>query len=325
MKCHLSLLIGYFGIFVPSSLAELTAPQRVEFDGGGDGTSTDFQSETIFLSFGEALSGFTKFDPSLGTLTRVIVKAEVDANIYADLTTSDLIDPEDPFSLFYAESAFDYLQVSVSYQPSGENFALALTFDNENLGSMGDEFIDPFEWGAPDEFFYSDYVEFDFGGFAFGGDTTSDGGIDATDEDFRAADFIGTGNVTGLSIDFFGELSNGTDDEFTSSVDNVSSAFFDVGINLRPGAVTLQYEYTPADSTPAPEVTSYVKAGNQHTILFTGPAGQTGWALKGGTDLISFPNDHSSSATFSEPSPGNYQVTATLAGLPEEAYFLIVE
>lgn len=200
MKTYPFRIVGCLLALAPFSHAELTPVQRVEYTGGGDGTSTDFMSESVSLTYEEALTGFTKFDPTLGTLTRVIVTAEVSATYSADLYSFSVSNPFGSFSLYYEESLNDSLQVSVAYKPTGETFALALTFDTQGPGSLGEEFLDPADYGGSDGFYYSDFVSFDFGGFADGGDLASEGEFLASHEDFNASDFIGTGNVTGLAI-----------------------------------------------------------------------------------------------------------------------------
>jgi hypothetical protein len=306
-------------LFAQPLHAEVTPVQTLPFTGGSDGTFTNLLSDPINLNIGEPLTGFQKFDPALGTLTEIRITAEVRATFGVGVSAEQVDDENSPFTVRFEDSGSDLLQVSVIYNPTGENFGKSLTIDNANSGSAGATGADPLDWGAPGGFSFSDSTGSEFGGFAGEGDTPTEGSLLTSDPDINLSDFVGTGTVPGLSITYAAQIEN------TGSLENVPEAFIEVEIGLEPGSVTLQYVYTPAAPAVPTKITGYTKSGTNHTILFTGEAGRSDWVVKGGNDLITFGTDHTAAATISETSAGVYQVLLSLPELTEPRYFFRIE
>ena len=299
--------------------AEVTPVQTVQFAGDTEGTFTDLLLDDFQLNIDEALTGFQKFDPALGTLTEIRITAEVRATFNLTVSADEVEDVDSPFTVRFEDQVSDVLQAGVSYSPTGENFARVLTFDTENPGSAGVEDEDPTDWGAPEDFYFWDSTEREFGGFANEGDTPSEGSLSTSDPDINLNDFVGTGMVEGLSFFYIAILAN------TGVMENVPAAYLEVEIGLDPGAVMLQYVYTPAAPSVPTRITGYTKSGTNHTILFTGEAGRSDWAVKGGNDLIAFGTDHTAAATIIETAAGVYQVLLSLPELAEPRYFFRIE
>lgn len=305
-------------LFAQPLYAAVTPVQTIPFTGGSNGTFTNLLSGPVYLGVGEPLTGFQQFDPALGTLTEIRFTAEVRATF--DITLSaDQVDDEGSLFTVQFEGGSDLLQVSVIYNPTGEIFGKSMTFDVDSPGSVGVDGADPFDWGAPDGFFFSDSTGNEFGGFAFGGNTATEGSLPTSDPDINLSDFVGIGTVPGLTISYNAQIEN------NGSLENVPDAFIEVEISLDPGAATLQYVYTPAVAGMPITITGYEKSGTNHTILFTGEAGRSDWAVKGGNDLITFGTDHTAAAAISETSAGVYQVLLSLPELTQPRYFFRVE
>jgi len=84
----------------------LTPLQTVVFSQVDDGTFTDFPGPFIGLTAGEPLTGFTKFDPSLGTLKEIRVSAEIAASVDVTLFVDEVTDASQPFTAFFEETVF---------------------------------------------------------------------------------------------------------------------------------------------------------------------------------------------------------------------------
>jgi len=61
-----------------------------------------------------------------------------------------------------------------------------------------------------------------------------------------------------------------------------------------------------------------------HRITFSSDAGLEGWQVFGGSDLITFNNNHTAQTEITEISPGRYQADVSLPDWIEQHYFLRV-
>ncbi|NBB79479.1 MAG: PEP-CTERM sorting domain-containing protein [Verrucomicrobia bacterium] len=219
-----------------------STPQIISFAGDSDGTFTNlFPGANIDLSLFIPLNGFTKFDPSLGTLNEVQLSIEVDATVSVAIESDSIIDDQSFFDLFL-EDTDSLFQVSAAYRPGGGSAATALTFDIGGFGSVGDLSLDPADFSFPD-FFYSDDVDDRFGDQFLQG-IPSEGTLLTSDPDYIASDFEGFGTVVAdaLGIEFIAELDAGS---FSFQIDNLDDAFIEFEVALSGGDATLIYDYTP--------------------------------------------------------------------------------
>ncbi len=304
----------------PSLLfAETTPVQTMSFERAGDGTFTDFFSD-VFLDASQPLDEFDKFDPALGTLTEILFTIEVSASIELMVCADELSDEGELFSVRFEEGPGSSVQGSIIYAPSGENFGLSVTSDFGGINSVGDEDLDPVDYTVNGFFYFEESDREEFGGFAFGGNTVSAGSLLANHPDVNLSDFVGTGTVSGLSFNVIANLSN------AGTLNNVPFAGIEASVGFEPGDATIQYVYTPGVGPADPTVlTAYEKSGSLHTLHFTGEPARTDWRIKGGTDLKTFPFDHTGAASISEPCAGVYRATFDLPALTEPRYFFRLE
>lgn len=253
--------VGIWLLGIGVSGAAVTPVQTSAFAGDDDGVYTDLgDGNFISASAESAISGFTKFDASLGTLTDVLLTVEVDATI-SMVIEADVLDPIDApvFSFYLDPISGGLIQAGMLYSPTGGIVSFVVTSDNTSLSSLGTEFEDPapyiFDFGGGPAFFYSDSYSESFGGFSSGGTTAATGSLSALDPDFLASDFIGTGAVTGLSMS---NILNYDNDPSELSLLNVPYGFVQPEVSFSAGNATLQYVYTPI---PEPSVGMLVLLG----------------------------------------------------------------
>ena len=105
---------------------QMTPIQTGTYEGTSDGTYTDFGGGISYLGGDALISGFKKFDSSLGTLTGIRVTlsfsatASTDLDVYAE--GSD-VPAEDEY--FYA-SFSSYAQVDIIYRPGGGDSGISV-------------------------------------------------------------------------------------------------------------------------------------------------------------------------------------------------------
>ena len=177
-----------------------------------------------FFTFERATSPvFTKFDPSLGTLERVLLSIVIDVEWSADVSVIS-VPNEDPYDL---SANFGELEAGFYYEPSETIVLLSPISELSNVISTNVS-------GTGND----NGFESDFGSFGDASDSFV-GTIEANEPDFVVSDFVGTGNVEGLSIGLF----------TVATVDwtlvNVDEASGNLDYTLFGGEATLQYEYTP--------------------------------------------------------------------------------
>jgi hypothetical protein len=232
-------VLGSFCFVTVSLSGALTPLQTAPFAFAEDGTFTDLDGSPLPLNASQPLSGFTKFDSNLGTLTEILLTAEVRATINVSIEASDIADPESFFKVYFEDNSF--FQTSIIYSPTGESFGLSVTFDLDGFGSVGeDALLDPADWNGPDDFFFFDSTSNEYGGFANGDTTPTSGSLLASS--LVLSDFVddgGIGSVSGLQIAHIADI------DTTPMLENINSAFVDVSIALDAGNATLQYVYTP--------------------------------------------------------------------------------
>ena len=219
-------------LFAGSAYGDLTPLQTLEFDGQGGGTSFDSSSvdpSDSWLLSASPVTGFTKFDPALGTLNAVLITVQVSADWTLSVDAQDVIDVNEAHSVDF--SLATTLDAGVYYQPtnaavlvsvaSDQSFGPAISAYSEEPGPLSDSTSDVF--GN-----YALYV------------TLTTGSILPSNSDFYAPDFVGLGSVAGLDVGIFYPFSG----ESWVLV-NTSGATAYLQGNLQGGEVTLQYDYTP--------------------------------------------------------------------------------
>lgn len=72
-------------------------------------------------------------------------------------------------------------------------------------------------------------------------------------------------------------------------------------------------------------ITQYQRAGANHTLDFTGPAGRTNWSFRGSANLTDFSSDHTNSAELDELTPGVYRAVLNLPDLTAPRYFFRIQ
>ena len=292
-----------------------TPVQTLSFASASDGGFHNLLGSPIFVGANQELNGFTRFDPSLGTLTEVRFTVQVNARVSVTVSAQQVTDEQSPFTVVLDSGPTDVRQASLIYNPTGANFGRSVTFDNAQVNPVGGSSLTPGDWGAPENFAYQENQEEFFGGFANGGDTLSTGSLLTSDPDVNLADFVGSGAVPGLQFALLCQFEN------VGTAENVPEAFVEVSVEFAAGEATLQYIYTPVNTV----LTGYARSGNTHTLHFTGMAGRTDWAIKGDPALGLFATDHSAQTVISELSTGRYQAVLTLPSLNEPRYFFRVE
>jgi hypothetical protein len=278
-----------------------------------------FAAGEIYLYEEETLTGFQKFDPTLGELTEVRFTVTGSASLEMVLSSSELIDEELPFTLLYDPdgSGFsNFADVGLVYAPTGTNIGLSVVTDSISAPRLGYEDEDPSGWSF-ESFYVDDFQSEEF--FIHDGvdSPAREGSLLMSNPNVNPTDFIGVGEVTGLIFQGFGEF-NAAD----VITDNLASAQLEAVLRYTTGEVTLEYVYTPASK---PTATGYERTGSSHRIHFRGEAGRNDWRVLGGPDLSGFPNDHTAASVFVETSAGVYQADLTLPELTTSRYFFVVE
>ncbi len=254
-KAGLGMLVGV--AVGTSAMAELTPIQTANFT-GGEVTESGDQSETqVRASYTTPITGLQKFDPSLGTLTAVLLSIQVDATASVTLFSNDITDDQELFTLQHVDQpSKTFVQTQIAYVNGTTTRFVAIT--SGNLGTTGGTGLDSDDYSNPD-FEYTDSSSINYGGFANGGSTPRTGQINSTDSFYNAADFVGVGEVTSLSVTAFTSIDL---DETSFTLDNLSSAFITAFARVESGDVSLQYEYTPI-----PEPTSLAMTGTLAALL----------------------------------------------------------
>jgi MYXO-CTERM domain-containing protein len=232
-----SLLLG-----MPLLHGAITPLQTGNFDFQFDSDTYAADSGPQSLYSEVTLNGFTKFDPALGTLTKVLVSLEVEAGIFVDLFTDDIIDDQQLFSLEW-DSSNSLFQTSVAYKPTGSGIGLGVTFDLPSVPTLGGVDLDPADYsgGELPGFSFSDSYGESYGAVGSGSGIPSTGEILASDPAFNLNDFQGVGSVEGLVLAMFADIDTAV---FS---DNIGSASLGVYMDVDNfgGKAQLQYEYTP--------------------------------------------------------------------------------
>lgn len=233
MLCSLSL---------PAS-ATLTPVQTVSFLGGENSNNGTFGDTDINASYSAALTGFQKFNPSLGTLDAVLLTIQTDARVVIEISTSQLIDDGENFSVQLSDTGSKtFLQNNIAYNhPNGTRFVVIESTSHNTVGGAD---LNPDDFGGSGNFSYTDSTEKVYGGFSGGGSTAKSGSISSTDSFYDADDFVGVGLVDALSVRNFANLDVLLGD--TAVLDNIDPFDVDVMVTARveSGDVTLQYDYT---------------------------------------------------------------------------------
>ncbi|MGF1448414.1 MAG: PEP-CTERM sorting domain-containing protein [Opitutales bacterium] len=164
--------------------------------------------------------------------------AQVSVSVDYLFEATDVFDPNELFTAAYEPAFNDLSQTSVVYRPGGSTSGFAVTFDNGDIPTLGAFDEDPQDFTFDDFFFFEDQVFDVYGAFETEG-LLSMGSIFATDAEFVEADFVGTGEVTALSISTFVELAG------SATLDNHGEPGLEITISLAGGEATLQYEYEP--------------------------------------------------------------------------------
>jgi hypothetical protein len=145
---------------------------------------------------------------------------------------------------------------------------------------------------------------------------------------FRATSLSDDGTIVGGTrmyqngtIYQLSQIVNGTGNgwSFVSIFDISPNGRYITGMGRRNG-FQRGFLLRPVSIAP-PVITATARNGAVFTIDFTGTPGQTGWKIKGSTNLESFPADLTSSSTITEPIAGNYRAQVTVPGAPA-SYFL---
>jgi hypothetical protein len=226
--------------------AAITPVQSFSFDFISGGNSFDpSEPEEPFTSFLESIpiSGFNKFDPSLGTLREIRLTVQVSVSFDASIEAEEVDDTSLPFDLALdLETGID---AGVFYLPSGNNillFPATEGYGSVNLGGAG---YDPNDFIFDDQFYFFDGASDQFGPFNDVGEVTM-GSLFASDPDVSLSDFVGIGPVQGLEVGVLVPLDN------VWTVANIPYPFGSITVNLEAGEVTLTYVYEPG-ITPIPE------------------------------------------------------------------------
>lgn len=198
------------------------------------GTFSDISDGTTFFSPGilptgfffaeEIVAGIDKFDPSLGTLTSVIVTADYDVSFDFIVIADDVLDDSLPHSV---DVDADFLSGFIGYSPGGggTTFTLASADFSPFVSCLGGEFESPCSFGDGDFAAVSDFSSV------------------STLGDFDPSDFVGVGAVTALSAII------AIPDDALFILDNVGSASADLSADMVYLDLTVEYEYT---SIPEP-------------------------------------------------------------------------
>lgn len=241
-----------------TAMAAFTPVQTVGF-AGGEATVTGSDSDSsVRASYQTSITGLQKFDPSLGTLTRVLLSIEVNASASIRLYSDGIIDDQALFSLQHVDQGAEtFVQTQIGYNYDGPLMRF-LAISTGNLGTTGGTGLDPADYSASG-FVYTDESSIVYGGFSGGGSTPRTGQILNTDNFYDSTDFVGIGEVTTLSVVSFADAYL-TSTSFT--IDNLDFADINTFTRVEAGNVTLQYEYAPV-----PEPASIALSGALLALL----------------------------------------------------------
>jgi len=240
--------------------AAVTSVQTISFAFSQRDDSSGFEGGGLTFLSARSLGGFgagafTKFDPSLGTLTNIFLSLEVNAtlslSVGADGLDENSLD-DDPFSIQFQPALTsggppdftpprDLVRVAIVYLSSGPNIGLVVTSDEATIPNLGvtNGLAADFDF----DFDVLDENTVTFGGFSNGDTTLTTGSIDPLAAGFDASDFVGVGTVTnGLTINSLVSLGVGPG---SATSDNLDFPFLFADLSLEAGNVTLQYEFTP--------------------------------------------------------------------------------
>lgn len=236
-------------LLTSSGSAAITVTQTFSFDPVSDGTFASFDEGFISLFSDLGLTGFTKFDSSLGTLTEV--RLTIDSN--GTIETNLWVYAEDSDFPGYGEfftAAHEPFSGSVGpvviYNPGNGPTGFSGVFDFDSYPSSGifDAAVDDYAYFV-DEGPYDvlDYFEFN-GPSSFGSGTVSSS-ILASHPDFVLADFVGAPGdpLTALSAALYFDAF----DSDLSISENlpIYTVGLEVNATLDAGDITLAYVYTP--------------------------------------------------------------------------------
>ena len=182
-------------------------------------TSTGSAGSAIFEE--STVTGITKFNPALGTLTDVTISYEAFYNYSIELYSTDLDDPGDASEMTVDLPEFDMF---IGYQPGGGTTTHVLDGLSpvNNLSCFGTD-----EFGCFD--FFSD------GGFHSPASFSI-----FSDPNFDVNDFVGFGNVTALAAII--AIPTGADFTATNVLEGEASI---LATFQAEGPFTVIYEYDP--------------------------------------------------------------------------------
>lgn len=237
------MLVMFLG-GLPGAGAATTAVQTISFSSSSLLEAGAGLEDSFFMATARSLDGFTKFDPSLGTLTNIFLSVEVDVSLRLELIATEL-DPPDAgtFTVRFESVAPNFVRTGIIYNSSDPGRFLNVTSDEAIIPTIGviDALTEDFDFDPDfgDGFFEETTIN--FGGFANGGTTLATGSIDPFDLNVDISDFVGTGLVTGLRLRTLARINAGVG--FT--VENINNPFLGVESRFQAGNATLQFVFTP--------------------------------------------------------------------------------
>jgi hypothetical protein len=243
-------LVFVLATAVSVSAASLTPLQTTTYESVEDGISTDFASPSSFGS-GIPLTGFKKFDSSLGTLERILFTLESEISGTGTLEVyyeSPAATPEgdENFDTFGSISVEQTVQTDIVYRDSPST-GIGTAVDLFDLSFFEDVFFDESSYSTPDSTLIFEYFGFEQ---PFNeGPSTSAGALDVSDitdiSDFSGLPSDDIPNDA-LSVGFFVFIDDFSLDAPTDNGElDPSSVFIDLTVLMEAGTATLQYEYTP--------------------------------------------------------------------------------
>lgn len=220
----------------------MTPLQTGTYGNLSDGTYTDFGSSTTYLSNSAPITGFKKFDASLGTLTGIkfsltsSVSAEYSFDLYAE-------DENIPYGEVGYLSYDNYIDTDVVYGPTGSSFGYSMVYDTGFNISYYEENIDV------NNYVYNNdgYDVFEYHGHdnaeSYGPNTVEDT-QSFSNPDFVLSDFVGspTEDVNTLDASFYMEINSTFFSHLDTSFDP-SIVFMSIDVLMDGGEATLQYIY----------------------------------------------------------------------------------
>ena len=204
MKKQFSIPAFLFGPFLS---AAVTPVQTTSYTSGEIYETDDLVDGLGWIGFFEeqSLTGFQKFDPSLGELEEVRLTITGSAYLEMTIFSDALEDPELPFTAIFEsdfEESDDLIDVGLTYNPSGTNLIIGPGLEFLQPGSLGFEGEDPADWTF-DTFYFEDYFSEDF----FFYDGVDNPPLEVTirmdEANVNPADFRGEGEVTGLAFEVY--------------------------------------------------------------------------------------------------------------------------